>query len=137
VGRLDSPGGLDAAPYDEDPEPVGFAFGGACVVGDALEVDLDLDGRTEAFSLAELAAGADELTARPGGAARCEPAFAGPSIAPEVALVGVVDADGDGRFELVVSYRDRQGVRWAVYATAGRAGRMERVGVELVLAPAP
>jgi hypothetical protein len=128
------------APFDEDPEAVRFDAGAACVVRDDLVVDLDGDGHPERFPLAgfvDSAPGpAEEVVARDGEAPACDARFSLPQLMPArhprgflgLDLLAVVDADGDGRREILLQFRYAGRRTVALYATAGSTQRLERVG---------
>jgi hypothetical protein len=136
----------DASGDDEAPD---VSTGGACVSGDAIQVDIDGDGAMESFPLAgfidSVRAPAEEVLAAPQVGASCTPTFAvyGLAIVPEpedpsapddpryhvnIDLDGVVDLDGDGRQELIVSYRYEEGRTVVIYSAQQQAGRLELVG---------
>ena len=128
------------APAFEDPEPLRLDVGGACRSGDDLVVDVDRDGRVERFPIArfldEQHGPADEVSARSGGTGECEPRFSLPRLLPEahprgflgLDLLGVLDADADGRYELVLQLRYAGRRTTALYAAPASPGRLERVG---------
>jgi hypothetical protein len=140
VGLLEPVGGLEARPLEEHGPPLEVATGGACVSEDLLMVDIDGDGVAEAFPLARfldpVRAPAEEISAAGPGAAACEPRFAVRAALPAgdprhfrgMDVLGVVDLDGNGRFELIVAfdYADRR--TWAVYSATSNAGRLELMG---------
>jgi len=124
-----------------------LAVGGACASGDALVVDIDSDGAPESFKFRAFVdpvrAPADEVLAEPVVGASCTPRFSVPAhvVKPPkedgpddkryhvtIDLLGVVDLDGDGRFEVVLAYRYPEGRTFAVYAAQHQAGRLELVG---------
>jgi len=137
---LEPAGGFAARPYEEAPDPVDYATGGGCVDGGVLHVDIDGDGEVETFEAARfveaLRGPAEEVTAVDAKEATCEPAFAVRGIVPAgdprdwrgLDLLGVVDVDGDGRFELVLvyHYEDRRTI--AVYSAVSSPVRLELVG---------
>lgn len=134
-----------AAETAEVPE---FAVGAACISGESLVVDIDGDGATESFPLAQFVdpvrAPSEEVLAAPVVSPSCKATFAlhdqvvKPAPEPDVAddpryhvtldIVGVVDLDGDGRHELVVSFRYPEGRTFAVYSALRQAGSLELVG---------
>ena len=138
---LEPRSGAGALPFAEDPEPVTVAAGGACVADDKLIVDLDQDGEPEAFPVAQFVdpvrAPAGEVSAVPRGGSDCATsAFAIRHVVPPgnpkhwlgLDLLGVVDIDGDGRRELVVSYHYPARRTWAIYSPLATAGRLDLVG---------
>lgn len=138
---LEAPSGADALPFAEDPEPLNVAAGGACVADDKLIVDLDGDGEPEAFPVAQFVdpvrAPAEEVSAVPRGGSQCAtPAFAIRHVVPPgdprhwlgLDLLGVLDIDGDGRRELVMSYHYPARRTWAIYSPLATAGRLDLVG---------
>jgi hypothetical protein len=128
------------APVGEDPEPIVLDVGGACVVGGALVVDLDGDGVAERYPVAgfldEASAPAEEVVALPGEAPACQPRFSLPELVPGrhprgfegMDLLGVIDADGDGRRELLFQLRYAGRRTAALYAAPDTAARLELVG---------
>jgi hypothetical protein len=141
VAALERRGGADL----EVPDPT---IGGACRSGDHLVVDVDGDGASEAFPLAQFVdpvrAPAEEVLAAPVVAPACEARFTiyGHVVAPPrepgvsddpryhvtLDVLGIVDLDGDGRREVVVAYRYPEGRTLAVYSAVRQAGRLELVG---------
>ncbi len=121
VGELDAAGGFDARPYEEDPDEEEWLRGAACEVGEDLLIDVDGDGATERFSLAELVAGQVpvELPLRQDGKTSCEPSFAG--VFGELIRLGVIDLDRDGRLEVVY----RRGEDVFLYGAPHSPARME------------
>jgi hypothetical protein len=113
-----------------------WKIGGGCVSSDELAVDLDGDGKAEAFAGASfldgLRAPAELVEARSGAGVACTPAFTvfGMRIAPPtepgkaadarylvlIDVLAVVDFDDDGRREVVLGlrYPDRRTI--AVYS---------------------
>lgn len=138
-----------------DPAPT-IEIGGACMAGDQIVVDIDGDGRNEAFPIAAFLdnsrAPADEVTATSLAQAACTPRFSiyGLKLAPGVEpgdpvdpryqvvvdILAVADLDGDGRRELVVAlhYPDSRSI--VLYAAPQLASRLEQSG-ESVSWPAP
>ena len=134
-----------AAETAEVPE---ISTGGACVSGESLVVDIDRDGSTESFPLAQFVdpvrAPAEEVLAAPVVSPTCTPRFAihgqvvKPPPEPDVAddvryhvtldIVGIADLDGDGRHEVVVSFRYPESRTFAVYSAIDQSGRLELVG---------
>jgi hypothetical protein len=134
----------------EDPPPIpSYTTGGVCLSGDAIAVDIDGDGIVESFPLAGVLDGvrspSQEWTAAPTAGAACKPAFElyDVRIAPPpepgksqvdpkhiitLAVLAVVDVDGDGRKELVMSF-DFPTVRTiVVYTATGSPTRLELAG---------
>ncbi|HTM18869.1 MAG TPA: hypothetical protein VL172_00110 [Kofleriaceae bacterium] len=139
--------GFGSAPYGDDPDPAELVTGGGCVADGLLLVDIDGDGDIEAFPAAgfvdEVRHPADEVDAVPRQGARCQPHFAARQVIPAdephwggLDLLGVVDVDGDGRRELVLSYHYPDGRTWAVYSATASAGRLE-LAAEAVPWPRP
>lgn len=137
-------GGL--APVGEDPDPIALDVGGACVAGGDLVVDVDGDGRAERFPLDAFLDGdgpAEEIVAREGEGPACDPRFSHPELVPAshprgfqgLDLLAVVDADADGRKELVLQLRYAGRRTAALYAARDTAARLDRVG-EAVARPA-
>lgn len=144
--------GLAVASIDrlsaETAELPDVATGAACVSGGSLVVDLDGDGATESFPLAQFVdpvrAPAEEVLAAPVVSPSCTPRFAlydqvvKPAPEPDEAddpryhvtldIVGVADLDGDGRHELVVSFRYPERRTFTVYSALRQSGRLELVG---------
>jgi hypothetical protein len=140
LGVLEPGGGPGARPFDEEPDPAALPVGGACLAGDHLLVDIDGDAVLEAYPAAAFVdpgrAPADEVMAVPRSAATCEPAFAWRHVIPPghagdwrgMDLLGVVDIDGDGRRELIMSYHHARRRTWAVYSALSSSGRLDLVG---------
>ncbi len=102
---------------------------GACAAGGHLVVDVDGDGRTEGFALAELASALEEVGVSPDAGAGCTPRFAG-SLGEGIDLLGVADLDLDGRFEVAVSAREGGGGRRiAIYGAGETPARLDLLGV--------
>jgi hypothetical protein len=133
---------------DDPPATGAYATGGACISGDSLAVDIDGDGVMESFPLVSALDGirspADEWTAGPTAGAACKPTFQlydvrlvpppDPGKAPDtknlvtLAVLAVVDVDGDGRKELILSL-DFPTVRTiVVYTSTGSPQRLELAG---------
>jgi hypothetical protein len=140
-------GAAGAAPYGEDPEPTELPVGGGCSADGLLVVDVDGDGETEAFPAAGFVDAVrhptEEVEAVPRRGARCEPHFAVRHLlAPDAPhwggldLLGVIDVDGDGRREVLLSYHYAERRTWAVYTASGAAGRLE-LAAESVPWPRP
>ncbi len=137
---LEPAGGFTARPYEEDPDPTEFAVGGGCVARGKLLVDIDGDDVPEAFDanafLEALRGPAEEVTAVSADGATCEPRFAVRGVVPAgdprdwrgLDLLGVIDIDGDGRFELVLAYHYAGRRTWAVYSAPSTPARLELVG---------
>lgn len=137
---LDESGGLDAMPFEEDPDPISLPVGGACVVNGNLLVDVDGDEEPEAFPVAQFVdpvrAPAEEVVSVPSVGARCAGAFALRHVVPPgdpkhwqgLDLLGVLDIDGDGRRELVMVYHYPGRRTWAIYSALATAGRLDLVG---------
>jgi hypothetical protein len=136
---------------DDPPETTAFQTGGACISADQqnLVVDIDGDGVVEAFPLVGALDGirgpATEWSAAAssGTGAPCKPTFQVYDIrlAPEpdkgkvdpkaivtIDLMGVVDLDGDGRKELVLSMKFPTVRTVVVYTATGSAQRLNMVG---------
>lgn len=136
---------------DEPADPPAFVTAGACVVNDALGIDIDGDGVTEWFPLSgaldgirgpaqEWSSNAALSTTR----ASCTPRFAqyDLKLAPEAEpgkpandkavvtldVLGVVDLDGDDRKELVLALRFPTVRTVVVYSASGSPQRLELVG---------
>jgi hypothetical protein len=136
---------LEAEPrtLNEPGDPVEFATGGACVSEDRLLVDIDGDGRAEAYDIASfldpVRAPAEEVTEAARGDAACQPRFAIRHALPPadpkhfrgMDVVGVLDLDADGRHELVLSYQYADRRTWAVYSALDTPARLELVGEAL------
>lgn len=140
VGQLGRP--------DDPPSSVAFQTGGACLSGDALAVDIDGDGVLESFPLVGALDGirspANEWTAAPTAGAACKPSFQlynlrlGPPLDPgkavdpkqvvNMTLLAVVDVDGDGRKELVLSLEFPTVRTIVVYTSTGSPQRLELAG---------
>jgi hypothetical protein len=132
----------------ETAEVPEVAVGAACASGDSLLIDIDGDGASESFPLAQFVdpvrAPAEEVLAAPVVGPSCAATFqvyglvVKPPPEPDVAddpryhvtldIVAVADLDGDGRHEVVVSFRYPERRTLAVYSALGHAGRLELVG---------
>lgn len=138
--------GLAVALLGDTVEPLEAKPGGVCQSGDALVVDLDGDGRSEAFPVAGLLDGvrgpAEQLEARPGGAAPCSAQFslwgvrqvaeAGKPVDPRyvvtIDVLAVLDLDDDGRRELVLALRYPDQRTIAVFGVADVATQLRLLG---------
>jgi hypothetical protein len=134
VAVLEPSGGFHARPAEEDPDPVAFEAGGACVAGGILLVDIDGDKKLEAYPAAGFAdragAASNEVAAVAAGSAACTPRFAvRGAIAAGVDLLAVVDLDADGRNEILAQFQSGGHRSWALYSATSTVGRLERVGV--------
>lgn len=148
IAAVDSAGGYGARPFGEDPEPVPLSLGRACVAGGKLHVDIDGDGRPEAYPAAQfldpVREPSEEVLAGARGEQTCEPQFAvrhvlapgDPKHWRGLDLVGVVDLDGDGRYELIAAYHYSDRRTWAVYSALDTPARLDLVG-EAVPWPRP
>jgi len=134
---------LSADGADDAPK---LRVGGACVQNDKLLlVDIDGDGVSEVFPVAgfldELRAPAAEVAAAGAGDAAgagsaCTPSFSLPGLVRgkdakafrALDLLGVVDLDDDGRFELVVQYRYASLRSWGIYTADQTVQRLTLVG---------
>lgn len=140
IGPLRPAGGLGAPPFEEQPDPVSLDVDGACVAGDKLLLDVDEDGRPEAFPVASFLdpfrAPAEEVSAVDVGSAKCEPSFAIRGALPGtdprdwrgLDILGVLDLDGDGRNELIAAFNYQTRRTWTVYSALSSAGRLDLVG---------
>jgi hypothetical protein len=133
-----------------DPPPrIDISTGGACMVGNELQVDIDGDGTLEAFAIAGALDGirgpASEWTAAStaSAASTCTPTFQiyDLKLAPEprpgknadkgvvvVDVLGVVDLDADGRKELILSMRFPNVRSIVVYTATESPQRLELAG---------
>lgn len=141
--------GLAIADLGQGGEPAPtIDIGGACMAGDQLVVDIDGDGKNEAFPIAEFLDGmrapADEVSAASLAAASCTPRFSvyGLKLAPgsepgepvdpryqvTVDVLAVADLDGDSRRELVLAlhYPDSRSI--VLYSAPQLATRLEQSG---------
>ena len=137
VSVLEPPGGFAARPFDEDPDLPSFATGGACLADGRVFVDLDADKSVESFEIAgfidESGGLADELYSSEPRKMPCAPRFSlpiteagGDTGAGALTIIGIVDLDADGRFEVVVTLSKGAQVAWAVYSAPGTTRRLER-----------
>jgi hypothetical protein len=136
---------------DDPPHAPSFTVGAACMSGNELAIDIDGDGKLEAFPIAGaldgIRAPAAEWTASPtaapASAAACKPTFhvydlklapePRPGKPPEKGLVivdvlGVVDVDGDGRRELILAMRFPSVRSIVVYTATDSPQRLELAG---------
>ena len=137
---------------DDPRETVGFKTAGACISGDALAVDIDGDGKIEAFPfsgvLDSVRSPAQEWSAAPTAGAACKPDFhvyyvklvpqaePGRPLDPKLIekqtvtlhLLGVVDVDGDGRMELILELEFATVKTILIYTASGSAQRLELAG---------
>lgn len=140
VADLEPGGGPGARPYGELRDPVAHETGGACIAGHHLVIDLDGPGGEGAkgFSLRGLGRAGpppvELLAMPPAKAARCTPAFAVAKVAVAGATVvdvlGVIDIDRDGRFEVVMGYRHGEASRpdrVVIYSATETTMRLDRV----------
>ncbi len=137
---IEPSGGITARPFEEDPDPVQLSVAGGCVAGDRLLVDIDGDGRAEAYPVASfldpVRAPAEEVGLVPHSGADCTPHFAVRHIVPPgdpkhwngLDLLGVIDLDGDGRNELVLSYHYSDRRTWAIYTADSSVARLDLAG---------
>jgi hypothetical protein len=134
---LEPAGGFHARPAEEDPDPAAFETGGACVAAGKLIVDIDRDGKPEAYPVAGFAsasgAPSEEVASVAGGGATCAPRFAfRGAVATSAAgmdVLGVIDLDGDGRQEIVTLLRASGRQVWVLYSARESVARLERVAV--------
>lgn len=144
--------GLAVALLGDAVEPLEAKPGGVCQSGDALVVDLDGDGVSEAFAVAGLLDGvrgpAEQLEARTGGAAACSAQFslwgvrqvaeAGKPVDPRyvvtIDVLAVIDLDDDGRRELILALRYPDQRTIAVFGVAEVATQLRLLGESSSLA---
>jgi len=134
----------------DDPPPIpNWKTGGVCLSGDAVAVDIDGDGTIESFPLAgvldNLHTPTEEWTAAPAAGAACKPSFQlynvrlapplepGQNVPDPKQIVGfdvlaVIDVDGDGRKELVISLQFPTIRTIVVYTATGAPTRLELAG---------
>ncbi|HEY5951573.1 MAG TPA: hypothetical protein VIV40_39035 [Kofleriaceae bacterium] len=140
VGEITAP--------DEPARKPDFVTGGACISGNELAVDIDGDGKLESFPIAGaldgIRAPAAEWSASPTvAAATCKPTFQvyDMKLAPEprpgkpvekglvtIDLLGVVDLDADGRFEVILAMKFPTVRTIVVYTATSSAQRLELAG---------
>jgi hypothetical protein len=133
---------------DEPPDVPQYQTGGACISGDQLAVDIDGDGRVESFPLSgvldSIRGPASDWSASPTETASCTPSFqlydikltrppdpkkpADPRSTVTMSVLGVVDLDGDGRRELVLSMKFPTTHTIVVYSASETAQRLELAG---------
>jgi len=140
IAVLEKGSGFGARPFEEDPDPHTWKVGGACVANGKLLVDIDADGEPEAFPVSQFLNAvrhpAEEVTAVPRGRASCKATFASRNVLPPgdprhwrgLDVLGVLDMDGDGRNELIVSYHYADRRTWAVYSAGTTAVRLDLMG---------
>ncbi len=143
---LESASGSLARPYEEQGDPASFGIGQGCVADGKLIVDVDADGKGEAFAVEDFVAAftepSDSVNAIENGESQCQGTFAAANVMtgtdPKgfrgMDLIGVVDMDGDKRRELVFAFRYPDKVTWAVYSSRKGAG-LELVGENVVWTP--
>ena len=133
IGSLESAGGFEARPYEEDPEAMALAPGGACETDEVLVVDVDGDGQPEHFALADLQSQGEppvELPLATTEQRLCQENFtAAVSGAGQLHRVAVIDVDGDGRLEIL--YR-RALQEFVLYGAPNSPARMELLGRQIV-----
>jgi len=140
IAILEKGSGFGARPFEEDPDPRDWKVGGACVAHGKLLVDIDGDKHPEAFPINQFVDAvrhpAEEVTAVPRGGATCSLQFAVRNVIPPgdprhwrgMDVLGVLDLDGDGRNELILSYHYQTRRTWAVYSATETAVRLELMG---------
>lgn len=140
IALLEPSAGLDAKPYEEDPDAATFELSGACAVDGKLLVDIDDDGTTEAFVLTDFVDAfrgpSDEVISVDKPTGTCKPQFATHGAVPKgdprdwlgLDILGVLDLDGDGRPEIVAGYNYPDRRTWAVYTARSSSGRLDLVG---------
>jgi hypothetical protein len=133
----------------DPPARIDLATGGACMAGNELQVDIDGDGKLEAFAISGALDGirgpATEWTAAPTAspASTCTPTFQiyNLNLAPEprpgknadkglvvVDVLGIIDLDADGRKEIVLSMRFPNVRSIVVYTATESPQRLELAG---------
>lgn len=139
-GLAVAPLGPAGGQLDDELDPPEVAVGGVCLAGDDLAIDVDGDGAPERFPRAAfldaMRAPAEEVTvAADTQIATCTPTFAlatgpvpGDGLAVSLAVLGVLDVDGDGWREVVIelAYADRRTV--AVWSAIDTSARLSLVG---------
>lgn len=140
IATLRPVGAAGTPPFEEDPDPTKFETGGVCAADGKVIVDIDGDGKTEAFPAAAFLdpfrAPAEEVSAVATGRSKCEPRFAARAVLPAtdprdwrgLDVVGVLDLDSDGRFEIIAIYNYQGRRTWAVYSAQTSSGRLDLVG---------
>ena len=114
------------AELEEGPRP---PSGTGCAAGDRLLVDIDGDGKNEAFPLADLRASLEEVGSLGAASGTCKPRYAG-ALSDGLDLLGVADLDLDGRIELAVGVRGPSGrTRASIYSAGSSPGRLDLLGV--------
>jgi hypothetical protein len=140
----------------DDPPPA-LEPGGGCMAGDFLVVDVDADGRLEAFPITDFLDGVrapvEEVSAAPvAPTSTCAPRFSiyGLKLAPGIDpgapvdpkyqvnldVLGIADLDGDGRREVAIALRYPESRTVVLYSATRAAGRLDLVG-ESVSWPLP
>jgi hypothetical protein len=144
---LEPASGAMARPYEEQGEPAAFGTGAGCVADGKLIVDVDGDGKGEAFATEDFVEAftepSEHVNAIEGGESKCNGTFATPGVVvgtdPKgfrgMDLIGVVDMDGDNRRELVLAYRYPDKVTWAVYSARQGSSQLDLVGENVVWTP--
>lgn len=133
----------------DDPPPIpNYVTGGVCLSGDAIAVDIDGDNVVESFPLSGVLDGirspAEEWTAAPTAGAACKPAFhlydirmlpppdsakpVDPKHTVKLAVLGVIDVDGDGRREVILQLEFPTVRTIVVYTATGSPQRLELAG---------
>lgn len=140
VALLEPSAGYGAKPYEEDPKAATFHLSGACAVDGKLVVDIDSDGKTEAFELSDFIDAfrgpSEEVISVDKPKKSCKPKFAARGVVPKgdprdwlgLDILGVLDLDGDGRPEIVAGYNYPDRRTWAVYTAQASSGRLDLVG---------
>lgn len=140
ISVLEPGAGIEARPIDEAPEPVQLETAGACTADSKLLVDVDGDGKQEAYRLADFVdpfrGPPDEVAAIDRGKSRCKTRFALRGAVPAgdprdwrgLDVLGVVDLDADGRREIVLAYHYADRSTWAVYTAMATPARLDLAG---------